>query len=101
MSSRFQIRQIMALLYMLIRNCRTEYLFDNTDVVFIVFKNVSCDGALASLSGLRTRDVRRVHDIANELASESEAIYVVSNVLRSAIMEVAECQPFDGAMDDE
>ena len=80
----------------------TEYLFYSPDIVFIVFKSFSCDGVLSSPLGLgRPRNNRSGDTAPVEPRPESEAIYVVSDILRTALIDMADCLPFDGSMDGE
>ena len=77
----------------------TEYLFDNPDIVFIVYKTFRCDGVLSSPIGLRkSNDSRGGH---TALLPESETIQVVSDILRAALIDIADCSPWDGDMDGD
>lgn len=80
----------------------TEYLAENPDIVFIVFKSFRCDGALnSSLGLLRARKHRLGDKTSLEPRPESETIYVVSEILRAALIDIADCLPFDGSTDGE
>ena len=80
----------------------TKYLCDNVDIVFVVFQDYQCDGALSSRLQLERSKNTRTSDIsAYQILPDDEYIYVVSDTLRAALIEVAECSPFDSEADGE
>lgn len=80
----------------------TEYLAENPDIVFIVFKSFRCDEALnSSLGLLRARKHRLGDKTSLEPRPESETIYVGSEILCAALIDIADCLPFDGSTDGE
>jgi hypothetical protein len=80
----------------------TEYLAENPDIVFVVFRSFRCDRSLSSPLGLRRARKDGLGDNTTlEPRPESETIYVISEILRAALIETADCMPFDGSMDGE
>jgi hypothetical protein len=68
----------------------------------MIFKSFSCDGVLSSPLGMRrSRNDRSGDEALVEPRPESEAIYIVSDILRTALIDMADCLPFDGSMDGE
>jgi len=48
-----------------------------------------------------SRNDRNGDTVLVEPRPESEAIYIVSDILRAALIDMADCLPFDGSMDGE
>ena len=79
----------------------TKYLRDNEDIVFVVFHDYYCASSAdtrASRDQLERSKKTRNEDI---MTPEYESIYVVSDVLREALLEVADSDPFDSSFDSE
>ena len=80
----------------------TRYLSDSPDVAFIALKVYHCDGVLSLRAGLpRSKDALSGYAALFEPNSVPEAIYIVSPILRGALIDIADCWPFDGSMDGE
>ncbi|KAH0534169.1 hypothetical protein FGG08_007238 [Glutinoglossum americanum] len=80
----------------------TNYLFENTDIIFVVFKEYNCDGTPGSRLRLGGSRKTRFDDVgSHRILPDDEYIYVVSDALRAALIDIADCSPFDNLTQGE
>lgn len=75
----------------------TAYLYDNPEVIFVVYQNYNCQATPSSRSRpSRFRSKRTDSGLdSRQISPTSESIYMVSDTLRSTLMEVGDCSPFE------
>lgn len=74
----------------------TAYLMDNPDIVFIVFQNYSCDRVPNSRSKQNRFTKSRSGNIdPHQISPDYESIYLVSDTLRSTLIELGNCSVFE------
>lgn len=80
----------------------TAYLYENPDVVFVVYHNYNCDRfSNPRPTQNRFRKFRSENFDPRQISPDSESIYLISDILRSTLIEVGDCSPFEQDYNDE